>query len=81
MHAIHAGNAHFTLADLRLAAEHPLASDLEGPTKLLDASLMPLPWRQLQDLRADPTTPTGFPSPATYCCTAWPTARKAAKAA
>jgi len=44
----------FAFAELRRAAEHPVTDDLDGSRKLWDASLAPLPWHQLEDLRDDP---------------------------
>ena len=44
----------YPLNDLRRAAEKPLSDDLEGSKKLCDASLDPLPWHNLDDLKSCP---------------------------
>ncbi len=44
----------YQLSDLRRAAEKPLTDDLMGPKKLCDASLNPLPWHDLAELKSSP---------------------------
>ncbi len=44
----------YALADLRLAGEQPLTHELDGDKQLWDASLAPLPWHGLADLKSKP---------------------------
>ncbi|MBC8037874.1 MAG: TauD/TfdA family dioxygenase [Rhizobiales bacterium] len=44
----------YLLGDLRAAAEKPLSDDLEGAKQLCDASLDPMPWHNLDDLKSHP---------------------------